>query len=461
MKKVLFLSVGNRDLQLSRNCNVNAALLMEHFESGNVDTGGSYILKKNDQQFIKHSLAVFNEFDEINTQVTFPMVQHTIEQVGGHIDEIIILTTQQEPLDPQDCHYIALFLKKYLEKNGYNVSYLPIQFPPVDLEKLMDFYNALYGKYAGCEIYFGNSGGTPDMRAATHMAGMFKGITFITIQARTQVTSQKNFYNQERKVLSHIIDNMLKVYDYGGIINLPVSDIMKEKCKYALDLYNLKTDIVDETDNFGDKSKKAIALLIENMKVCFQQGRYADVIGRIFRIEEATGQFLLHKELGELKGLNEKDKVIRIDSKGNKKADKTFEDVLSNQVETIYLQYFPGVFTFYEEKNLWYFVKYPGVKMNVGKNTFFFLFQSLSKYKEFYSFFEKLNDNYSQENRLTKLRNRSYLGHGFKGVSKADIEEITGDFNLFYQDLKQLLEQVLSETIEPLFDKVNKEIKEL
>lgn len=154
MEKVLFLSLGNRDLQLPRNASIPIDIFNKHFELGSVDTGENYVLKKTDKLFLAHSEAVYELYEELAGLVCFPMVDATLEEVGRDLAQIVIITTQQEPADSQDCQYVALFLKKWLEQNGFSVVYKPITFPPIHLDQLMDFYNELYDQYARYQIFF-------------------------------------------------------------------------------------------------------------------------------------------------------------------------------------------------------------------------------------------------------------------------------------------------------------------
>lgn len=295
MQKVLFLSLGNRDLQLPQNANIQVSIFSDHFVKGNDDTGGNYVLIKNN--FNAHSQSIYDLYDTMAEHVTFPMVEQTLSEVGEDLEQVILLTTKQEPLDAQDCHFVALFLEKWLTRKGFKVTYRPIQFPPVDLEQLMDFYNQLYDEFADFQIYFGNSGGTPDMRAATHMAGMFRGINFITIQAREKKNSIKNFAKQEQLVLRHIIEKMLSSYDYGGILNLPIDNQpAKLLAQYALARLQLDHQTVRDLHqklnypelylkdelNIPDLEQE----MVQSARIKLHQKAYADYLWRLFTISD-------------------------------------------------------------------------------------------------------------------------------------------------------------------------------
>lgn len=297
MQKVLFLSLGNRDLQLPQDAKISIDTFSTHFEGGNIDTGGNFVLKKTDKQFLEHSEAVFKLYPQLAASVCFPMLEATLNEVGTDLAQIVLLTTAQQPLDTQDCHFIALFLEKWLSEKGYSVTYRPISFPPVDLEKLMDFYSNLYDEFAEFKIYFGNSGGTPDMRAATHMAGMFRGIHFVTIQARDKTSTVKNFAQQEQTVLKHIVAKMLSSFDYGGILNLPLGNLQIEKlAQYALARLQLDHGTVRSLHQELGYSelylKEQLEILdleqemVQSARIKLHQKAYADYLWRLFTISD-------------------------------------------------------------------------------------------------------------------------------------------------------------------------------
>lgn len=296
MKKVLFLTLGNRDLQLPPTAKELSAI-NDHFDVGNIDTQGNYIIKKSDKNFVEHSCALWEKYDFYHTEVLFPMVQKSIDIAGNDLSKIVLITTQQTPMDPQDCHYVALFLEKYLRDRNYDVSYRPIQFPPVNLGDLVDFFNALFKEYEDFQIIFGNSGGTPDMRAASHLAAIFKNVEFITLQTRKQPEQTWNFRKQESLVLKHIIEKMLLNYDYSGITILPIqNEQILNLSNYAqrrllLDFEGLKSlENASGTEEFKLNSEfDVIELMVEmaeSARIKYFQKAYADYLWRLFAISD-------------------------------------------------------------------------------------------------------------------------------------------------------------------------------
>lgn len=296
MKTVLFLNLGNRDLQLPPTADLPNPIF-NHFDEGNIDSGVNYVIKKNDRRFLEHSQRIYDAYEICKNQVVFPLVEKSIELSCKKVDKIFIITTSQDPLDTQDCHFIALFLEKWLKERKFNVEYIPITFAPIDFGALSEFYTNLYNKFDDqWQIIFGNSGGTPDMRAASHFAGMFRGIKFITIQAREGTSFLKNYQKQEQLVLKHIIEKMLGNYDFAGILSLPVSSNIKRLAEYALSRISLD---FEKTGELALKLKNKEFKLPDisqvpkleqetllSARIKFHQKAFADYLWRLFTIRD-------------------------------------------------------------------------------------------------------------------------------------------------------------------------------
>jgi hypothetical protein len=466
MPTTLINLIGNRDLQIKT---ADLPLDLKGIFVPNNDDQEYSVIKKDDNKFLEYSEFLYENLERFINVIEFPIIQKAIDSLEGKelIEKLIITTTKQSPLDKQDCHFIAEIALHLFKNKGHDkIEYLPFDFRPTDFEKLATFLISIYTQNNNSKIYVNNTGGTPEMRAATYFAGIFKGIEFITINARTKSSDTKNFKKQEKMILQHTIENMLKVYDYQGIANLPVTEEVKKKCYDANDLYNLKTDFVAGEGNYGEQSKQAIKLLMDNMHVCFVQGRYADVIGRMFRIEESVWQLLLYQDWKSRGLINDSDKVKRINSKGQEKFEYKFIKYLkqADQMEEFVLQNFPDM-TERKQVNetLYYFFSGTEVPLRSGKSFFYYYFKNINdeKTKQFCSFFEKMNNNFQRDNPLGELRNSSIAGHGVKGVNLQDIENIIGPFSDFENNLKELLHHQVNIEVSNIFDERNEEILNL
>lgn len=455
---VLIALLGNRDLQFKDPENLN-----EWFEANNDDREYLIISKANKKKsFYEISEDIYrNKWVTLASRAAFPLIESSIKQIGV-TDTLVLVSSHQSPPDTQDTHYIGEIARKYfIEKQIAKVETCSFDSNPTDLSALINYFLQLYGKYSEAKIFVANSGGTPDMRAASYFAGVFKNIEFITVNARTKKASQTNFKQHEKAILEQIIQKMLNVYEYGGIYNLPVSKSIRSLCSKALDHYNLNSDITDTlTSNYKESAEKAIELLINNLIVCYEQGRYADVIGRIFRIEEGMMQYLFYCEL-ENKGL--------LDENGNYryKSEKSPGGIKKVKFKILLKQFIPKLISneyldlvVKDEKSGEYFFKaFPKVNIESGKNFFYFFYRSQNLYRDVCDFFANLNSGYDQNsNKLQELRNNSIVGHGFKGVAENDILQISGPFDQFTKKLITLYSDTCNREFNYIFKNFNEEI---
>lgn len=295
MKTILIITIGNRDLQIPPEASF-PAYFNEILEKGGPDTD-NFIIKKADRRFLENSKKILDNFEVFESVAVFPMIEYCLKEIEYSIDEVVIIATKQDSPDSQDCFYVAEFIRKKYEQNKntrVNIDY--INFPPVDFGRLVDFFSAIYERYYNDKIYVGNSGGTPDMRAASYFAGMFRNIDFITIQAREKAASINNFIRQEQLVLKHIIEKMLDNFDYSGIFQLPVDGIIVKYAEFALarlSLDHAKANRLSEELNENDWIIHSSASYDElgrevfySAKIKYHQRAYADYLWRLFTIHD-------------------------------------------------------------------------------------------------------------------------------------------------------------------------------
>lgn len=296
MKKILIATLGNRDLQLSSESNFPARFY-DYFEKGGSDTGANLIVKKTGGGFLENSKTIFEHYEELADKVSFPMVETYLEKLEEKPDLIVLISTKQEPLDSQDCHYVVLFLQQWLEQRKYKVDYYPLECSPVDFPELVNVFSMFYDGYRDCQLYVGNSGGTPDMRAASYSAGFFRNIQFITIQARTKQVSMTNFSTQERLVLKHTVESMLENFDYSGILELPTnSKKIRNLARYAIARLGLDFELARQMAVCTEESslqiknklspKELEQEVLRSALIKFKQKSYADYLWRLFTISE-------------------------------------------------------------------------------------------------------------------------------------------------------------------------------
>ncbi|MBW6480340.1 MAG: hypothetical protein K0B37_13005 [Bacteroidales bacterium] len=459
MKNILIILVGNREIQVRKDSPVLSSF-PDMWVPNNDDP--DFMIVNKSLSFLENSKVVYQNYNQIfRDAIEFPMISLTIKEVHEPLSEIVFIASKQNPTDKQDCYYFGELAKEHFKSKFTDTKVLNFDFNPTDFRTLLEFYIQLFNQYEGYNVYVGNSGGTPDMRAATYMAGVFRNIQFITINARNKTANKNNFKSQENAILKHIIDKMLTVYDYEGIKYLPVSDDITKECVLALDLYNLVSDkagsLIPASDNYNEKSMNAIMLLINNMTACYRQGRYTDVIGRIFRIEEAIWHLLFFRELKSHGLIDNSDKYRYVNSQG-KNSSKKFEKLLSNDqlIQAIITNNYPDVL------QGGCFRLYPEVPFKSGKNFFYYFFLSIDKNLPVCNYFAKINSGYDlSQNKLSQLRNNSIMGHGFKGISKDDIFSIVGLFDKFMEELVKLVNEHLDIPYKDIFTEVNNRISRL
>jgi len=459
MNNIIINTIGNRDLQIEKeDYNNFEDSLKQKFQINN-DNENYYFIHKREKNFLETSKYLYENYDRFFKVFKFPIIEKGLEYLmkkGIRIDKIVFVGTKQKEIDKQDTYYIGLICKKYF--NDYDVELRFIEKDPTNFGDLVKYFIELLDFYGGENIYVNYSGGTPQMRSSLLSSGIFReNISFLELNSRTKKIVIENFVKQREILLKDKIKDMLKVYDFEGVRNLPVEKEIKKLCEEALDYYNFKKGVVG--DSYYSKSKEAIKLLWSNLYVCYVQSRFSEVIGRIFRIEEQVWYFLFYNFLKKENLINKKDTIKRKDSKGN----VVYKDKFSSLIKNVNI-YGKNFFYFhfkeiFEEKEGTIFFKNENLNLNLGKNTYYYFFKNLDLYQEIREFFEKLNvddkgNYYQKDSRLNSLRNSSINGHGFNGISKEDIENVINiDLEDFLLEFKKTLEEyVLGENFQNIFD---------
>jgi len=460
-KTVLIALLGNQDLQLRKSAKTN--LESANWFRPNND-GIHWIIDKKlkpNTSFLSISERIKEEYEDYQEYIYFALIQPILDADLKGVDEIIFCTSAQSPLHNQDCLHIADIAVRYYQEKGYTCQHQLFDCAPVDFSALVDFFTTVFNKIEGDKVCIAASGGTPDMRSAIHFAGLFRKYTYFSIHPYADPSeriSKKTFERQEALVLRSIVKKMLDVYDYEGISKLPVSQQIKEFCKEGINRYNFTNLFGFSSSTYDVQAKIGLAALYENLKLCYTQGRYADVVGRIFRIEEAIGH-LLYYQILEDENILTATKEIELTERNGRITTVSYFNVLENQnkKKQVSLEYFDSLFDSRGNR----FLQFSSPPLKSGKNFWYFFCKSLSKYPTVTSFFEPINNNYPsniKQNHLTELRNKSILGHGFEGVSKVEVDNLTDGFEKFIKELKQLLTDELNIPISEEFEQINEKI---
>lgn len=459
-KNILIALLGNRDLQLRESARIS----LNHKDWFERNHGGKgWIINKflnTEQTFLFISEHISKEYELYKDDIYFPMVQSVIDKKIEQLDKIIFCTSGQKPPHAQDCPHIANIAIRHFTKKNHTCEAQLFECSPTDFVGLIRFFTDIFEALApDTKVYVTTGSGTPQMRNAAHFSGFFKDYDYFYVNEGEEIDELVSaaFNKQEAMVLRSMIVSMLDAYDYEGITKLPVEHDIKLLCNEALDLYNFNTAIANGTTQTYDmEAKKGLAMLYENLKLCYIQGRYADVIGRIFRIEEAIGHLLYFQILQEASILDTNEEIELENRRGDKYMVNYHRILIDKGSNSRVLQkHFDHLFDGRPPK----FRQFPDVPMMPGKNFWYFFCKSLRKYSALTSFFALINNQYDHSNNpLVELRNKSILGHGYEGVSKAEVDNLTNGFDTFLDDLKQLLIHELNIPIDEKFDQINQKI---
>ena len=495
----LVVSIGNRDIAIAKKNYESLPEKEKGYFTKNNDEKEHYVIAKNDKlgSFLDISKRIY-ESEVLVKLMIAPLIEKIMQEKKKIYSMVYLLPTKQPTMDKQDTYYVAeivksILVKKYSRSRVQQVEIKPIQYQPTNLEDLTSFFSNFFEEINtnSCDnVYVGCSGGTPQMRTAMYMAGLFKKYHYWDITSRPFLIKSTNFDFLEKKITSHKIKAMLTTYDFSGVATLNVDDQITKKAKDALDFYNLAKDTCHNS-SYQEKLKFKIGLLMANLQVCIKQKRWAETIGRIMTLEEQIWQYMVYLILQKQGFIYDTGKgLINYYSKSNK--GKTISEFCKYKLEKWFENEFAGILVENNGGDIIYRIKglekHPsfisikdGGKGNLfewGKNTYYFIIKGLAENNhEFYSsdwdgiikFFEKLNLPNNQEqgksfsydrdkSKLNSLRNKSLVGHGTKGVDREKIEAITEDIHEFFKEFSSHLKDCFNIETLDIFEKIKEEI---
>lgn len=176
---------------------------------------------------------------------------------------------------------------------------------------------------------------------------------------------------------------------------------MSEQMKSRREIIKLKTNL--KNLELGEP-EEILSELVENMKIQVINQEYIDFLGRLYRLKEALFKYIFV----------------------NTKESKTYKVNMYGYMLS--------------KKNILYTLKkkYNIYNGNLIHGVTQYINRYVKKTKRMERVVEILNSERLEE--LIKLRNESPVGHGFKGVSKEEIEEIYGNPMEVIQDLVKACE---------------------
>lgn len=233
------------------------------------------------------------------------------------------------------------------------------------------------------------------------------------------------------KSQEYVIFKFLQRYDYDAVLDIlkeaGIEDgdlyLLIESCMYSINfdfkkalnkIENMSSQMLSRreiqklTTNLNNliigEPEDILSELIENMKIQIVNEEYIDFLGRLYRLKEALFKYIF---------VNSKDsKTYKVSMHGHMLSKKNI------------------LYTLKKKYNIYNTNLIHGVTQYVNRH--------VKKTKRMEKVMEILNGDRLEN--LIKLRNDSPVGHGFKGVSKEDIESIYGNPMEVTKDLVKVCE---------------------
>ena len=513
----LICTLGDRDIQFNKNDKEVVEKLLNINLNENRDDDNYYVIIP--QQFRVDTKKILDNYDKIEEYIQIPLIDKVIDKIKDKkLEKIYLIATDQEGIASKqysikDTTYEAEIIKKKLSKKyGLNVEIVPARFNAKDLEKwfklIVNLFNEVL-KDENNEIVVEFSGGMGETREAIRLASLFNNkITVYEIINNEPVDMNTYFY--EQKIAKEKVKDLVKNYIYTGA--LAFKDYLSEEIVNALEYLNYRLNFDFENANkiakdneivkkFNDRLEKIrnenntieklkylILELLDNMEIELKRGEYANFLARVYRLEEAVGQYLI------LKWLSDKNCEIHYNKNNDKNKENDNKEKEQFRKKPEYLpviginRHLANYFNHlkdggYENEHEEYLANEIN-KLNelikggfkIGDNLNTRNIEEIIKimYNENSSEERKMLNNifamykYYHNGKGKNLRNNTIIAHGFRGVNKDMINEmlakngINKDIEEFFtEDIKNKFYKIIGKDDEEnIFDKINSEIIE-
>lgn len=413
------------------------------------------------------------DLDKYKERLSTPILSPIIELIKGQsknasLDVIFFCTNQEdEGHKENDTIFFGECLKQMWQGSRpiTKIRVKEIRKSPNLYDEMFEFYETQLKRKESFDeydrIYVGVTGGIPacNMALCLHSIKFFKErcVPVYTIEGRNKAISLQIGRQLLDDLKKNLMEEQIKNYEFRVASELLLDLGLKsfatllKVCLYRLNFdFKRANELVEELINqeMGEtralcleitteieelKMHKLEALISElyyNLQIKYKKGEYVDFLGRIFRFEEAVLRFVIEKE--------EPNITTDIDPDGYNF--KNYQESLKKVEELIpYLETyeFEGGKLGYDKPNI------PALLA---------ILEFMIKEKD-RGYLSKPCEGLKTLYKLTPLRNKSILGHGFNGVSLEDIKKVIPDFSLDY------VEDILSVSgfslTEDPFDKVN------
>ncbi|MBV7275129.1 hypothetical protein JMF89_06825 [Clostridiaceae bacterium UIB06] len=445
-QNILVTNLGNRDLQIHKD-NIEAIKelynddeeMKEVLDKGRLENDSYMVFSK---CFRELTQKILEHYPKGIKYIDFPIIKSIIKKIEGDLEEeklqkIILMITDQEDINynGQDTVYLGEIIKKlHSDKKleiGLNQSKDNIEIVsfctksnPSDYDEMRKFYQEKLSKeYDSNKIFLNITGGTPAMAFGllynTSINASCRVIPFYTKQntnrsVKFNVSETIRKDDDKKQICEFITKNdymaakiLLEKYNKYGVsekkYETALNMIKAAHARIQFDFKNASIYIEKAEDydsgsrSICDKFIYFIKELQNNEKIYllnelknnaiyeYENGAYTDFLGRVFRMEEDIYRSILIKK-----------DILRINENDNLK--------LNNKAE----------------------LESAGIvvkgKLNVPQMSKI-LDAILEKESEEY----KLYVHCTKMDKLRQIRNDSVLAHGYKGVSKDEIDGEIGN----------------------------------
>lgn len=419
---------------------------------------------------------ILDNYHELKQKMSFELVSPLLERFKQEANKAFLFVTNQE--DPefrkQDTLFFGRIIQRFVEEE-YGIECEMKEYPwkPTDYSLAFHFFSNFFKDFDDSFTkVISTSGGVAAMKFSmqTVASSLFNNVEFYSVDEKTHEVKTVDIENTLKKELvKRAAIELLKRYDYAGIINLLENNHIENRkirllLEYAhnrlcfnFDTANAKINefvnalpSLDKEEyeklkiNFSDK-RTFINELFQNMAIKWENGEYVDFIGRLYRFNEALLQLVFERETN-----------YEIKWQSKEEGNKQFTEALSN---------YPDLKNkIHSRRNI---PKEEKIKADVGALEICFNHfvekdgKRWGPIRKIYNNNPKMDD-HSTKKLVDEFRHYTIVAHGFNGVSKDDIVHFYGSEQVI-EDLRTIVNLLSSD--ENMFNKINtilnKRIKEL
>ncbi|WP_292459996.1 hypothetical protein [Methanothermococcus sp.] len=516
MKKgvCLICTLGNRDIQFKKEYEQELTnILGDIFEKNkDLDSNELYIKKNN---FLDNTHKISENYDSVKNYIVLPIINPCLDyienQLNGSVEKIILIPTNQqdENIDKRfkkgDTFIEAEIIKKVLEKKGYSgkIEIKVAKFNASNLERWFNhIHKIIYNNYKIFDgLVFEISGGVPTSKEAIRLATLFKEKIRV-LEVNGGNIDSENMSSFEKQIIKEKVKDLIKNYNYAGALsfekyyedNIEVLNLIKHlNYRLNFDFDNAikfhDDDRLMKLKNENNTIKKLeyhILELLDNMEIELKNKNYANFLARVYRLEEAMGQYFVLKWFKKTKtkisyklGSNPPSGLVEVENIGvddlNNKI-KSYLKYLSNRIKYNNPVNHKGVLKLqsFIEENCKKKDKLGNIITHNGKVQYHILINTptyerlicylYGNYSDELRTYEKIKKMYKKNN--NNLRHITIVAHGFEGINKEKINNIlklngikNEEIDEYFKNIKlEFFKIANNKEKENIFDKLNSEI---